>query len=62
MNSSGDRREVRGAVSPGGLELEHHLPGSVGLHALVGQCRARDVAAQLLQRLAIIGSAAHGCM
>jgi hypothetical protein len=32
------------------------------LHALVGQSGARDVAAQLLQRLAIIGSAAHGRM
>jgi crotonobetainyl-CoA:carnitine CoA-transferase CaiB-like acyl-CoA transferase len=38
--------EVRGAVAPGGLELEHHLPGRVGLYALVGQSGARDVAAQ----------------
>ena len=51
---------VRGPVTPGGLELEHHLPGGVGLHALVGQCRAVDVAAQLLQRLAVIGGTAHG--
>ena len=40
------------AVSPGGLELEDHLARGVGLHALIGQSRARDVAAQLLQRLA----------
>jgi len=42
--------------------LEHDLSGGVGLHALVGQSGARDVAAQLLQRLAIIGAAAHGGM
>jgi len=34
--------EMRGAVAPRGLEPEHHLPGRVGLHALVGQGRARD--------------------
>ena len=39
--------------------LEHHLRGSVALHALVGQRRARDVAAKLLQPLALVGSAAH---
>ena len=36
------------AVAPGCLELEHHLPGGGGLHAFVGQRRARDVAAQLV--------------
>ena len=41
------------------LELEHDLPCGVGLHALIGQSRARDVAAQLLQRLAVVGAAAH---
>jgi len=30
------------------------------LHALVGQSGARDVAAQLLQPLAVVGAAAHG--
>ena len=45
MNSSGDRREVRGAVAPSGLDLENDLPGRVGLHALVGQSGALDVAA-----------------
>ena len=42
--------QVRGAVAPSGLELEHHLPGGVGLHAFVGQRRARDVAAQKTDR------------
>jgi hypothetical protein len=38
---------VRGAVAPGCLELEYDLTRGVGFHALVGQRRARDVAAQL---------------
>ena len=54
--------QLRGPVAPSCLELEHHLPGGVGLHAFVGQCRARDVAAQLLQRLAVFGRAAHRCV
>ncbi|MDP1690730.1 MAG: hypothetical protein Q8L49_02005, partial [Burkholderiaceae bacterium] len=36
------------------------MPGSVGLYAFVGQCWAGDGAAQPLQRLAIVGAAAHG--
>ena len=36
------------------------LPGAVDLNTLVGQRRARDVAAQLLECLAVITSAAHG--
>ena len=59
MNSSGDRRDVRGAVAPGRLQPEHHLPGAVDLNTLVGQSRARDGAAQLLECLAVIGSATH---
>jgi len=54
--------EVRRAVAPGCLEFEHHLPGSVGLNAFIGQRWARDVAARLLQRLAVVGAAAHGCV
>ena len=27
--------QVRGAVGPAGLELEHHLAHGVGLHALI---------------------------
>jgi DNA-binding transcriptional LysR family regulator len=49
--------QMRGAVAPGGLQLQHHLPGSVDLHALVGQSRAADVAAQLFQPLAVVGEA-----
>ena len=32
--------QARGAVAPGGLELQHHLVGRVALHPLVGQRRA----------------------
>ena len=60
MSSSGDMRDVRGALAPGCLQPEHHLPGAVDLHTLAGQRRARDVAAQLLECLAVMGSAAHG--
>jgi hypothetical protein len=56
------QHQVGGVLAPGGLELEHDLPGGVGLHAFVGQSGARDVAAPLLQRLAVVGAAAHGCM
>ena len=45
--------------APGGLELAHHLTGGIGLQAFVGQRRARDVTAQLLQCLAVFGAAAH---
>ena len=58
MNSR-RHHDVRGAVAPGGLELGHHLPGSVALHAFVGKRWARDVAAQLLDCMAVIGAAAH---
>ena len=44
---------------PGSLQLEHHLPRGVALHPFVGQGRARDAAAQLLQRLAVVSTAAH---
>ena len=52
--------QVRGAVSPGGFELEHHLACGVGLYALVGKRRAGDVPAQLPQRLPIVGRAGGG--
>lgn len=52
---------MRGAVAPRGLEfVEHPLSADVGLDALVGQGRAGNVAAQLFQRLAVIGTAAYG--
>jgi len=50
------QHQVRGAVAPNGLELEHHLPGRIGLHAHLGQGRARDVAAQVFRHLAVVGS------
>ena len=50
-----------GPVARDGFELEHHLSGGVRPDALVGHCRAGDVAAQGLQRLPVIGNAAHGC-
>jgi len=51
--------QVRGAVAPGGLQPQHHLPGRVALHALVGRGRAGDVAAQLLQLAALVGIASQ---
>ena len=52
--------QVRRAVAPRRLQLEHHLARGVDLYALVGKRRAGDVPAQLLQRLPIVGRAAHG--
>jgi hypothetical protein len=49
---------MRVALTAGCLELQRHVPGGVCLYALVGQRRARDVAAQLLQRLAVAGASA----
>ena len=51
--------EVARAVAIGGLQLEHRLPRAVHTEPLVGDGRARDVAAQVLKRLAFIGGAAH---
>jgi hypothetical protein len=51
--------QVRGAVASGGLQHQHDLPGSVAPHPFVGQRRARDVTAELLQRLAVFSAAAH---
>ena len=59
MNSSGDITLWVVPSRQGGLELEHHLPRGVCLYALVGQRRARDVAAELFQPLAVVGAAAH---
>ena len=50
---------MRGAVAPGCLQLQHHLARGVALHPFVGQRRAGDVAAQLLQRIAVVGITAH---
>jgi hypothetical protein len=43
----------------GRIQLEHHLTGSVALHPFVRQRRAGDVAAQLVERLSLVGAAAH---
>jgi hypothetical protein len=43
--------QVRGAVAPRGLELQHDLASDLGSYAFVGQRRTCDVAVQLLQRL-----------
>ena len=59
MNSSGLITMCVVPSRPGGLELEHDLPGAVDLYAFIGQCRARDVAAKLFQPLALVGAAAH---
>ena len=62
LNASGD---ITGCVVPsrqGVFSFRHHLPGCVGLHAFVGQRRARDGAALLLQRLPVFGARAHGSM
>ena len=51
--------QVRGAVAPGCLELQHHLARGTALHPLVGQGRAGDGEAQLLERLALVSAAAY---
>ena len=53
---------VAGAIAPGCLELQYHLPGAVHTQALIGNRRAGDVAAQLLQPLPVIGCNAYTCM
>jgi hypothetical protein len=46
--------QMGGAVAPRRLELQLHLPGGVALHPLVRQRRPSDVAAQLLEPLAVV--------
>jgi hypothetical protein len=48
--------QVHGADLAEQPQLEHQLPGSVGLHSLVGLRRVGDSAPQLLDRLTIIGN------
>ena len=50
--------DVGRAVVPGGLQAQHDLAGAVQLQPFVGDSRARDVSAQLLEPLAIVGAAA----
>ena len=51
--------DVGGAVSVGALQLQHDLASAVALEAFIGNGRARDVAAQVFELLALIGAAAH---
>src|SRR5438093_6598716 len=47
------------AVFVGALELQHDVARAVTLEPFVGDCRAGDIAAQVLQFLALIGAPAH---
>jgi len=51
--------QMRGVFALRRLEPDYHLPCADALHALIGRCRPRDVPAQLLQALALVGLAAH---
>ena len=54
--------EVRGAVTPGALQLQHDVTRRIFLEPLVGNRGAGDVAAQAFERLALMGATAHpGC-
>ena len=44
------------------LELQHHLAGTITLEPFVGNGRAGDGAAQVFERLALIGTATHSGM
>ena len=48
-----------GAVFERALQLQHDLAGAVTLEPFVGDRRAGDIAAQVLQFLALIGAPAH---
>ena len=57
--------EVRCALlvpGPRGLELEYDVALAVDGEALIGDVRARDVAAQLLDPLPVIGLTMHACV
>lgn len=51
--------DVARAVAIRRLQLEHHLPRVVHAQPLVGDGRARDVAAQVLKLAALLGGTAH---
>ena len=51
--------DVRGAVAPRALELQHDITRAIALEPLVGDRGARDVPAQAFERLALMLSAAH---
>ncbi len=47
------------AISIGGLQGEHDLPGTVESKALVGDGGAGDIAAQVFEFSALLGATAH---
>jgi hypothetical protein len=47
------------AISIGGLQCEHYLPGTVECKAFVGHGGAGDIAAQVFEFLPLMGGAAH---
>ena len=51
--------QMRRAVAPRCLQLQLDLPGGIDLHPFVGKRRPGDVAAQLLQPLAVMGFDPH---
>jgi hypothetical protein len=59
MNSSGDMTRCVVPSRQAALSFNTTCPAAL-VHALVGQRRAGDVAAQLFQCLAVVGAAAHG--
>ncbi len=48
-----------GPVVVGALELQHDIAGTIECQSFVGNGGAGDVAAQVFQLLALMGSAAH---
>ncbi len=50
---------MRGAILVGGLELQHDLAYAIAFKPLVSNRRAGDVAAQLLEFVALIGGTTH---
>jgi hypothetical protein len=46
---------VRGAVAPGALELQHDVSSAIALESFVGDRGTRDVPAQALEFLALMG-------
>ena len=60
-NRGQERRhhDMGGAVLIGALQLQHRLASTVALEPFVGNGRAGDIAAQLFERLALIGAATH---
>ena len=59
MNSSGDMTIWVVPSLNALFSLQHHLAGAVTLEPFVGDRRAGDIAAQVLQFLALIGAPAH---